>query len=185
MTIKSFSKFSLLSSAALLVAAFTVTGCQQISHLSNDDGRTVSSSKSRSTDSSGDRAAQERALRSQFAGFEDVPVPPNSRMDIDRSLIFGRGNSWTGRIVQSTSLSIADAYDFYLENMPAYGWQEITVVRSDISVMTYYRSNRIATISLQPLNLGGTEVQFTISPRDAGKAKPPVSKSGSLPSDPR
>lgn len=100
-----------------------------------------------------------------FAQFSDIAVPPGAKMNVDRTLVLGNQDAWIGRLSLSTSDSATEAYDFFLRQMPKFGWQEITTVRSETSVLTYARGSRIATIQISPRTLGGTRVDITVSPR--------------------
>lgn len=92
-------------------------------------------------------------------------------MDVERSLVLGARDDWIGRLSMKTGGSTSDSYDFFLREMPKFGWQEITSVRSQVSVLTYSRSNRIATIQIRGKTLGGSAVDITVSPR----GRPPAS----------
>ncbi|MGE0651243.1 MAG: hypothetical protein AB7P12_05780 [Alphaproteobacteria bacterium] len=100
-----------------------------------------------------------------LAQFSDIPIPRGAAMDLERSLIFGPGDGWIGRLVYTTSLSTQDAFDFYGREMSAFGWQEITRVRARINIMTYVRGARAATIQIEHRTLGGAEVNVTVSPQ--------------------
>ncbi len=103
-----------------------------------------------------------------FAKFNDLPMPANSRMNIKKSLVFGSESEWFGRINLIVSMSGAEVFDFYRYEMPNFGWKEITSIRSDISLITYERGGRIATVRIDSSSTRGTEVWVTVSPRDAG-----------------
>ena len=109
-------------------------------------------------DSSGTPAAP------TFGQFTDVPIPDGARMDAERSLLVGPGESWVGRLVFSVRWSNApELFDFYKAQMPTYKWQEISSVRADISVMTWQRADRIATIQIEETTLGAA-VTLTMGP---------------------
>lgn len=117
-----------------------------------------------------------------FAQFPDIAVPAGAKMDVERSLVLGARDDWIGRLSMNTSGSTSGSYDFFLREMPKFGWQEITTVRSEVSVLTYSRSGRIATIQIRKKTLGGSAVDITVSPR----GRPPAaSSSGStMPASP-
>jgi hypothetical protein len=117
-----------------------------------------------------------------FAQFPDIAVPAGATMDVERSLVLGARDNWIGRLSMKTGGSTSDAYDFFLREMPKFGWQEITSVRSQVSVLTYSRSNRIATIQIRRKTLGGSAVDITVSPR----GRPPASSAigASMPASP-
>lgn len=100
-----------------------------------------------------------------FSQFPDIAVPPKARMDVDRSLVLGARDEWIGRLSMTAELNTTGAYDFFIREMPKFGWQEITTVRSEVSVLTYSRQGRVATIQIASRTLGGSQIDVTVSPR--------------------
>lgn len=117
-------------------------------------------SSSKNTD---EVTGETKAIPPSFAQFSDIPIPEQAVMDLKRTLVFGGQNSWSGRIVFTAPYSQGGLFDFYMAEMPKFGWQEITVVRSQMSIMTFKHANRVATIQLDG-DTSGTEVAFTVSP---------------------
>ena len=114
-----------------------------------------------------------------FSQFSDVPVPAKATMDVDHSLLLGHGEGWVGRLVYTTWDSQATLYDFHKAEMPAFGWQEITSVRAAISVQTWQRGERIATVQIRDTTFGA-EVILTMAPgNNAG-----MGSGGGLPPQP-
>ena len=105
-----------------------------------------------------------------FAQFPDIAVPAGAKMNIERSLVLGARDNWIGRLSMNTGQRPSTAYGFFLREMPKFRWQEITTVRSETSVLTYRRDERIATIQITEKTLGGSRVDVTVSPR----GRPPV-----------
>ncbi|MGE5537283.1 MAG: hypothetical protein ACM30I_01595 [Gemmatimonas sp.] len=108
------------------------------------------------------------ALQPSFADFSDLPIPASARMNIDRSLILGPKDAWLGRLVFRSSSSAAEAFDFYANGMPRFGWQPVAVVRGSTSAMTYTRGDRVATIQITGTTLGGSEIEITVAPAANG-----------------
>ena len=102
-----------------------------------------------------------------FAQFKDIPIPAGASMNMERSFIFGAQDSWIGRMVLATSGDPGTAFDFYKNNAPQFGWEEVTTVRSMVSVLTYTRGERVLTIQIQGRTIMGSEVDLTVSPRGA------------------
>lgn len=102
-----------------------------------------------------------------FTKFSDIPMPANNTIDLERSLILGGDQQWTGRLVINSSSSVADMYEFYRREMPNFGWQEVTTVRAANSVLVYQQGARVATVQIQPNRglLGGATVDMTMAPR--------------------
>jgi len=108
------------------------------------------------------------AEEASFAKFNDLPMPGNSKMNLEKSLVFGADSEWFGRLNLIVNLSGAEVFDFYIYEMPNFGWREITSIRSDVSLITYERGGRIANVRIDSSSTRGTEVWVTVSPRDTG-----------------
>ena len=121
-----------------------------------------------------------------FAQFPDIAVPAGAKMDVERSLVLGARDDWIGRLSMDVSGSSSASYDFFLREMPKFGWEEITTVRSEVSVLTYSRTGRVATIQIRNRTLGGSSVDITVSPRGRpAKAAMPAAPAGVVEISPR
>ena len=117
-----------------------------------------------------DRNAEDaNGLSPSFAQFNDIPIPEKATMDLKQTLLLGGSSAWIGRLVFSTPYSLNSMFDFYMSEMPKFGWKEITVVRSKISVMSFTNKSRIATIQLEQDLVNGSVVSFTVSPKSEAK----------------
>jgi hypothetical protein len=105
----------------------------------------------------------------RFTQFTDIPIPANAKVDLDNLLVLGTEDGWIGRLALTTGHEMTDMYAFYEREMPRFGWDQITIIRSAISTMTYGRGPRIATITLQPKTTGGSSVNFTVAPGTDGR----------------
>lgn len=121
-----------------------------------------------------------------FSQFPDVPTPDGATMDTEMSFLLGGGDAWLGRLVVRKRFTDPEAlYDFYNAQMPGFGWRQVTSVRSSISVQTWQRGQRVATIQFQDAYcLGyclGAQATLTVSPAgpsgpgtDPGQPPPPA-----------
>jgi len=100
-----------------------------------------------------------------FNRFPDIPVPSGANMDVERTIVFGSGESWFGQIGLTTGHGPNSMFDFYKQELSGFGWQEITSVRAPVSVLTYERQSRVLSIQVEKGTLGGTKVTLTVSPR--------------------
>jgi hypothetical protein len=105
-----------------------------------------------------------------FNQFADIPIPTGAKMDLDRTLLLGSGEGWIGRLVTKNSNNINEIFSFYKSELPKFGWQEVSSVRSALSVLTYQRGSRVATVQIQGTTFGGSSVDFTVSPQGGGGA---------------
>lgn len=143
--------FAQRSAAAVLAAALMLAACSQTAP--------VVPTRSDPTQPG------QPTVPSAYGRFSDLPMPEGAAMDVARSLILGTDDNWLGRLVLRLSGNVPDAFDFYRREMAAFGWNEVTVVRAETSVMTYERSGRVATIQLTPMSLSGAEASITVSPK--------------------
>ena len=104
---------------------------------------------------------------STFTQFDDIPIPAKADINLQESLILGTEGGWIGRLSIDVGYEMSDMYGFYTEEMPKFGWEQLTTVRSKISTMTYRRGNRVSTITLVPTLTDGTSIDFTVAPGNA------------------
>lgn len=103
---------------------------------------------------------------SAFAQITDIPIPANARLNVSRSIILGGQDMWTGRAEIETPYTAAEMYDFFRREMVTFGWTELTSVRSDESVITFLRAQRIATVQIFGAGQGvvGSVISLTVAP---------------------
>jgi len=101
-----------------------------------------------------------------FTQFPDLPFPPGSQMDIEKTFIVGSNDSWFGQTAVKTKLGANGTFDFYKQQLKEYGWQELSSVRAKTSILTYTRDDRVLSIQLVPGTLQTTDVLITVSPKD-------------------
>lgn len=111
----------------------------------------------------------------EFSLVTDIPIPAGATMDADRSLVLSDRDRWTGRVVMKTWKPAAEAAAFYQREMPAFGWEPVMSVTSEISVMSYTRGDRAATVQVEKANLWGATVLVTVAPRQTGTGTTPAS----------
>lgn len=134
--------------AAFLLAACTQGAKLQPTQLSSDKGDPV--------------------VEQNFSLLTDIPIPPDSSLDTDRSLILGDLDRWTGRIVLNVGLDATPTFALYQTQMPNFGWEPIMSVQADISVLSFTRGERAATVQIESRTLGGSTTTITVAPRQSG-----------------
>lgn len=111
-----------------------------------------------------------------FTLLTDIPIASGATMDNERSLILGERERWTGRVVMKLWKTGPEATAFYQQQMPAFGWEPIMAVTSGVSVMSYIRADRAATVQVENGSMWGATVSVTVAPRHftagAGAAMP-------------
>lgn len=163
-TLHTFARHALALSLAVAATSVLVAGCSQ--------------SIGVAAPPAGDASGQQGDSGEGFTRFPDMPLPLRSSLDLERTMVFGASEAWIGRILLTASFDPGAMFEFYRQQMPQFGWQEITSLRSAVSVLTYSRDNRVATIQIQKRTITGSEVTITVSPRGSsastfGGATPP------------
>jgi hypothetical protein len=136
-----------------VAAAFLLAACTQ-------------GAKLQPTQSSSDKG--DSVVEQNFSLLTDIPIPPDSSLDTDRSLILGDLDRWTGRIVLNVGLDATPTFALYQTQMPNFGWEPIMSVQADISVLSFTRGERAATVQIESRTLGGSTTTITVAPRQSG-----------------
>ncbi|MBF0166524.1 MAG: hypothetical protein HQL45_02740 [Alphaproteobacteria bacterium] len=123
--------------------------------------------------------SENESISPHFGDFTDIPRPANASMDLDRTLVLGAADTWVGRLAFSSRLSTTELFDFYKQEMPRYGWEEVTSVRSTVSVLTYKRMERVSTLQIRSGTIIGSYAELTVSPQGTSAGySPGASQSG-------
>lgn len=165
----------LAAPVAVILVLGLIGGCQSLPNPPQSN-----SSESGANSSSGTTQNQPPASLRQFT---DIPIPVNADQDKDATMIFGSGDAWIGRLVFSTSTDSFDLFQQYRQTFPQFGWREVTSLRSKVSIITYMRGNRVATVQVEPSALYGSRVEISVSPRGDGgpRSQPATSRPYSRP----
>lgn len=99
-----------------------------------------------------------------FSNFPDVPFPEKAYMDLADSKALGSGENWVGSVSYTAPYNASRLYDFYVSEMPKLRWNEIAIVRSRISQMTYVRDTRAIQILIESLKDNESKVMITAIP---------------------
>ena len=97
--------------------------------------------------------------------ISDIPIPNGAKFDTENSLIIGANDGWLGRIVIKTDIPPIQAFNHFYNGMPSLGWGLVTIVQARISMLTYMRGERVASIQIEPSSMGGATASITVSSR--------------------
>ena len=93
-------------------------------------------------------------------------LPAGYKVDLDRTIILGAPDKWTGRLSYTTSTGADEVFDFLHKEMANFGWTEATAMRSYLSLLTFTSAatNRTATVSIARGSiLGSTRVDMVVA----------------------
>ena len=98
-----------------------------------------------------------------FSEFNDFPIPVNSKLIKDQSIIIAKKDGWYGRLSFTTSESQLTVYDFFRNELPKFGWKKVSEISSDISLLNYQNQVRFASIQIFEKTLFGSKVLVSVT----------------------
>ena len=98
-----------------------------------------------------------------FSEFNDFPIPINSKLVKDQSIIIAKKDGWLGRLTFTTSESQISVYDFFRNELPKFGWKKISEISSESSLLNYQDEKRFASIQIYERTLIGAKVFVSIT----------------------
>ena len=82
--------------------------------------------------------------------LSDFPIPKNSEIIKDPTVVLGTGNAVSGRIVLKSGYSPAENLIFYGNATPETGWELISSKVAEEISLVYSKEGRYATIHVTP-----------------------------------
>ena len=98
-----------------------------------------------------------------------IPLPENSKYLVNKTVIFGEGNKFSGILYLQHEETADDLVSFYRKNMISDGWSEIGIVRSRFILINYQKENRFATIKVMRGMFDKSESEITIGPKSSSQ----------------
>ena len=118
--------------------------------------------------------AGQAQIEKSFSLLTDIPIPRNATLDVERSLVLGDLDRWTGRIILNVGQNAPQTFALYQGQMKNFGWEPIMSVQAEVSVLSFTRAERAATVQIESRRLGGSTVYVTVAPRQSGGSSNPV-----------
>lgn len=82
--------------------------------------------------------------------LSDLPIPEDSSIKRDSTVLLGNGDNVSGRIILDTSSSPAENLIFYSEEALASGWELMSSKVAEEITLIYFKNGRYATLEMQP-----------------------------------
>ena len=105
----------------------------------------------------------------------DFPLPKDSRVLNDKSLVLGEGEAWVGRLELYSPLSPSDTVAFFVERYPQAGWTLLSSTKSKTSMIVLMNAKKSMTVEIaegSALSMA-SKITMTVSPINTN---PPVVK---------
>lgn len=111
-----------------------------------------------------------------------IALPQGYSVDRGRSLVLGEGDTWTGRFVYTINSKPDDMVTFFRRQMPGFGWEEVSVVHAEQSVLTFIspRTARAATIRIEGRTFWGSRIDMVVAPSRGGTGSGTTGRSSSI-----
>ena len=142
--------------AILLIVIAGISGCVETA--------TISASE--------DEGQESSATPSAFVQFPDVAIPPNTSINVKKTLVVG-AKPWFGRLALESFTGANRTFDFFITKMSEHGWQLKQAVRGPTYILTYENNERQMTILITSRTLAGSEITITVSPIEHAQPQSP------------
>ena len=139
----------------IFVIVFTLASCAEISSLTNPG-----SSTSVSEVSEANEPTQEDVLNQ----FSDVAFPPETYLDLTKSVVVGSDENWFGQIYFNSGLDANSVFNYFKEHMPDTGWFLIMEQQGNQIFLVYEKDLRTAIISISRKRSGADTI-LAVAPR--------------------
>jgi len=96
-----------------------------------------------------------------------IPLPEDSKYLINKTVIFGEGNKFSGILYLQHEKSADDVANFYRKNLISDGWSEIGIVRSRFILINFEKEHRFATVKVVRTMFEKSESEITIGPKSS------------------
>ena len=142
-----------------LLASFMLVflvSCAQLESITNPGGSTVSND-----DISIDAEPTQEDVLNQFS---DVAFPPETYLDLTKSVVVGSDENWFGQIYFNSGLDANSVFSYFKEHMPDTGWFLIMEQQGNQIFLVYEKDLRTAIISISRKR-SGAETILAVAPR--------------------
>ena len=119
------------------------------------------SSSSTNGDTSIDQSISQEDYKNQFS---DIEFPPETDLDLTKSVVVGSDENWFGQIYFDSELDANSVFNYFKENMPNTGWFLISEQQGNIIMLVYEKDLRTATLMISRKR-AGSETVLAVAPR--------------------
>jgi len=120
------------------------------------------------------------AESAKFEPVHDIPIPSNSILDHDKSLVLSTEEQWIGRLVLDVESSMAKVFSYYASHMSELGWEPVSSILAENSVLTFVQGERVATVQISSGTISGAIVTVTMTPRQPANVAGKDGKGGAV-----
>lgn len=115
--------------------------------------------------------AQESQRQTQILidyALYDFPLPADSEIQMNNTVILGSGDMWAGQIVLFSSSSPVELINYFTETGNSSNWMLASSTISEIVLLVFNKDDRIATVEISSgkkslISLSKTKVKISIN----------------------
>ena len=100
----------------------------------------------------------------QLSQITDIPIPEDSIIDLEKTLIVGEKSDWMGRVSLISKKKVDDIYNFFLNEMIKFSYEKKSSNKSDTSTLIFENNKKVIFIKISELNLRKTYIEITATP---------------------
>ena len=107
----------------------------------------------------------------------DFPLPSDSEIQMDNTVILGSGDLWAGQIILLSNSSPVELIKFFTESAQSSGWILGSSTISEMVLLVFNNDERIATVEISKgkkslFSFSKTKVKIAINHPNSIKEKP-------------
>ena len=147
---------SLFRNFLLSISLIFLASCSQLQSITSPGGATVNNN-----DIMIDEEPTQQDVLNQFS---DVAFPPETYLDLTKSVVVGSDENWFGQIYFNSGLDANSVFSYFKEHMPDTGWFLIMEQQGNQIFLVYEKDLRTAIISISRKR-SGAETILAVAPR--------------------
>ena len=107
----------------------------------------------------------------------DFPLPSDSEIQMDSTVIMGSGDLWAGQIILLSDSSPVELIKFFTESAQSSGWTLGSSTIAEMVLLVFNNNERIATVEISKVkkslfSFSKTKVKIAINHPNSIKEKP-------------
>ena len=107
----------------------------------------------------------------------DFPLPSDSEIQMDNTVILGSGDLWAGQIILLSDSSPVELIKFFTESAQSSGWTLGSPTIAEMVLLVFNNNERIATVEISKVkkslfSFSKTKVKIAINHPNSIKEKP-------------
>lgn len=103
--------------------------------------------------------------------INDIPVPAGFELTREQSFVFQNPSFDVGQLKYVGKEPITSVAQFYIDEMPRYGWKLLNVADAETVTLSYDKPEKSAAVLLMPKG-HGTIIQISFFPKSETSASP-------------